>query len=68
VLDGGHVVFALYEGIARRPPGEKVVRVLINFFAALLIGLIVLLSFRDLKIIRRFMALMKDPPTAGAKP
>ncbi len=68
VLDGGHVVFALYEGIARRPPGEKVVRFLINFFAALLIVLVVLLSFRDLKIIRRIAALMKDAPPAGAKP
>jgi regulator of sigma E protease len=68
VLDGGHVVFALYEGIARRPPGEKVVRYLINFFAIVLIGLVVLLTFRDLKIVRKLKHLMDNPPAAGAKP
>ncbi|MFO7534153.1 MAG: RIP metalloprotease RseP [Kiritimatiellia bacterium] len=65
VLDGGHVVFALWEGIFRRPMPEKIVRFLINFFAALLIGLIVLLSFRDLKIIPKVMNLVRGPAPAS---
>ena len=68
VLDGGHVVFALWEGITRRPPGEKVVRVLINFFAVLLIGLIVLISFRDLKVVRLLARLMHADKTPAAAP
>jgi regulator of sigma E protease len=68
VLDGGHIVFALYEGITRRAPSEKVMRFLINFFAIVLISLIVLLTFRDLKLIRKVMGMMKDAPAAGAKP
>ncbi|NCC51448.1 MAG: RIP metalloprotease RseP [Spartobacteria bacterium] len=49
VLDGGHIVFALYEIITRRPINKKVVDTMINVFAVLLIGLFLLLSFRDVK-------------------
>jgi regulator of sigma E protease len=66
VLDGGHVVFALWEGITKRPPSEKVVRVLINGFAAILIGLIILLSFRDVRIIRKLLNVVHDPAPAPA--
>jgi len=48
VLDGGHVVFSLYEWIFRRPIHARVVNILVNAFAFLLIGLFLLLSFRDL--------------------
>lgn len=65
VLDGGHVVFALWEGIFRRPAPEKIVRFLINFFAAILIGLIIFLSFRDLKIIPKIMSLVREPAPAS---
>lgn len=47
VLDGGHIVFALYEIATRRKPNAKFVSWLSNAFAVLLIGLMVLLVFRD---------------------
>ena len=48
VLDGGHVVFALYEVCTRRKPHPKVVLVLVNACAALLLGLMALLVYRDI--------------------
>jgi regulator of sigma E protease len=47
VLDGGHILFALWEMITRRKPHPKVVEVLVNVFAVLLIGLMLLLVFKD---------------------
>jgi regulator of sigma E protease len=47
VLDGGHILFALWELITRRKPHPKVVSVLINFFAVVIIGLMLLLIVRD---------------------
>ncbi|MEI7435781.1 MAG: RIP metalloprotease RseP [bacterium] len=49
VLDGGHVVFALYEAVFRRPLPVRIVNYLTNLFAILLIGVFVLLTFRDLR-------------------
>ena len=50
VLDGGHVVFALWEIVTRRKPHPKVVNVLIYGFACLLISAVILLTFKDLKL------------------
>lgn len=47
VLDGGHIVFSLWEGVSRRKAHPKLVNGLINVFAILLIGVFVLLTFRD---------------------
>lgn len=47
VLDGGHIVFSLYEIITRRKPSARFVSIVSNLFAFLLIGLMVLLLFRD---------------------
>ena len=47
VLDGGHVVFALWEGVSRRKVHPKVVTILVNVFASLLIAVFVLLTYRD---------------------
>jgi regulator of sigma E protease len=55
VLDGGHIVFSLWEGITRRRVHPTVVNVLVNVFATLLIGVMILISYRDvlrLKVIR----------------
>lgn len=49
VLDGGHIVFALYEGIFRRPPHATVVGWAHRIFAVLLITLILLLTGRDVR-------------------
>jgi regulator of sigma E protease len=48
VLDGGHIIFALYEIITRRKPHPKVVAALVNTFAVLLIGLMLLLVYTDI--------------------
>lgn len=48
VLDGGHIVFSLWHGIARRKVNVKVQAVLINIFAVLLIGAMLILSFNDI--------------------
>lgn len=47
VLDGGHLVFLIYEGITRREPSEKVRMVAqqIGFF--LMIGLFIFVMFND---------------------
>lgn len=47
VLDGGHIVFALWELITRRKPHPRVVNVLVTGFAILLIALMILLVFKD---------------------
>ena len=47
VLDGGHIVFSLWEVVTRRPPNPKVVNVLVNIFAVMLISLFVMLSVFD---------------------
>lgn len=47
VLDGGHICFALWEGITRRKVHPKVVGTLVNVFAVLLISAMVFLSWRD---------------------
>ncbi|NNJ69757.1 MAG: RIP metalloprotease RseP [Kiritimatiellales bacterium] len=47
VLDGGHICFALWEGVTRRKVHPKVVATLVNVFAILLISAMVFLSWRD---------------------
>jgi regulator of sigma E protease len=48
VLDGGHIVFSLWHGITRRKVNVKIQTALINFFAVLLIGAILIISFNDI--------------------
>ncbi len=47
VLDGGHIMFSLWELITHRKAHPKFVNVLVNAFAILLIGTFLLLTFRD---------------------
>ena len=47
VLDGGHIVFSLWEMIFRRPLHSKIIIGLTNLFAVLLIVLFVFLTGRD---------------------
>lgn len=47
VLDGGHIVFALWEMITRKKVHPRVLTILVNVFAVLLIGLMLLLTGRD---------------------
>lgn len=48
ILDGGHIMFSLYEIIMRRPAPPKLVYVLSNIFFVLLVGAMLFLSYRDL--------------------
>jgi len=47
VLDGGHIVFSLWEMIFRRPLHSKIIVGLTNLFAVLLIVLFIFLTGRD---------------------
>lgn len=47
VLDGGHVIFSLWEVVFRRPVHRKVVNALVNLFAILLLSVFVILTYRD---------------------
>jgi len=47
VLDGGHIVFALWEIVTRRRPHPRVVNILVNAFAILLLAVFLLLTLRD---------------------
>jgi len=48
VLDGGHILFSLWEGITRRRVHAKVQMILINICAFLLIGAMLLVTFNDI--------------------
>lgn len=48
VLDGGHIVFSLWEGITRRKVNAKMQAVLVNACAILLIGAMLLLTVNDI--------------------
>jgi regulator of sigma E protease len=48
VLDGGHIVFSLWHGITRRRVNVKIQTALINFFAVLLIGAMLFITFNDI--------------------
>lgn len=60
VLDGGHVMFALYETVTRRQPNARFVHSLINVFAVLLIGMILLLVYKDIKMFSKISRLRKE--------
>ena len=47
VLDGGHLVFLAYEGVFRKPPGEKVIIALSLIGLALLLSLMLFVTFND---------------------
>ena len=47
VLDGGHIVFALWRGIFRREIPKCIVTFLVNVFAFAIIGLFLYLTFQD---------------------
>jgi regulator of sigma E protease len=49
VLDGGHISFALWEGLTHRPPGPKATALAHRIFAILLITLFALITARDIK-------------------
>jgi regulator of sigma E protease len=64
VLDGGHILVSLIETVRRRPLPPKFVVVLHNMFAILLIGLMLLITARDVR--RRFFRGGGEAPAAEA--
>lgn len=62
VLDGGHIMLSLWESITRRPASARVVGIIWNATALLLISLFVLLTWRD---VNRFF--IKRPAPAAAE-
>jgi len=48
VLDGGHILFSLWEVVFRRAPNARIVTVVTNAFAILLIGVFIILTGRDI--------------------
>lgn len=48
VLDGGHLVFLIYEGITRREPSMKVRMVLQQVGFIMIIGLMIFVTFNDI--------------------
>ena len=47
VLDGGHIMFSLWEMITKRKVHAKVVNVLVNVFMVLLMGVFLILTTKD---------------------
>lgn len=52
MLDGGHLMFLIYEGVTRREPSAKVRMMLQQIGFILLVGLIIFVTFND--ILREF--------------
>ena len=48
VLDGGHLLYYLYEGITGRPPSEEILARAQQFGMALLLALMVLVFYQDI--------------------
>lgn len=67
VLDGGHICFALWEGITRRKVHPKIVTSLINVFAILLIGAMLILTWRDVDRNWSVSRFFKKAPAAQAE-
>ncbi len=70
VLDGGHILLALIESVTRRPLSEKFVKPIFIACIALLIGLMVFVTFYDMKriyndVARSFMSSEKVPPPSA---
>jgi regulator of sigma E protease len=67
VLDGGHICFALWEGITRRKVHPRVVATLVNVFAILLLSAMVFLSWRDTDRIWNISRFFKKAPVEQAE-
>jgi len=63
VLDGGHICFALWEGITKRKVHPKIVITLTNIFAILLISVMLLLTWRDVDRTWNVSRFFKKAPT-----
>lgn len=64
-FDGGHIVFALWETITRKPINQRVFAAIINTLFVLVFGLLVFLSYRDVaRLIWPRWTRNETPPSA----
>ena len=73
VLDGGHIVFGLIEMALGKPLPNSLIKILSNIFVALLIGLMIFVTFSDSRrLYREFFPASegekKNAPPPAAKP
>ena len=50
VLDGGHMVFLIWEGVTRRRPSERVLVAATYFGMAFVLGLMILVLYLDIVV------------------
>ncbi len=48
VLDGGHILFYLYEGIMKKPPSDNIMRYLMSFGVVFLVSVMIFATFNDI--------------------
>ncbi len=68
VLDGGHIVFSLWEAVTRRRVHPKVVGALVNVFAVLLIGAFLILTYRDATRLNKVFGILKRETADQVEP
>jgi len=71
VLDGGHIMFSLWEWVARKPASPKLVNALVNVFVVLIMGFLVFITFRDMDRLtpaRRFFKYVAGKFHGDSKP
>lgn len=61
ILDGGHIMVALFEWITGRKPYRRLIVGLANVMVAILLTLMVVLSIRDVGLIRRINTTYETP-------
>ena len=61
VLDGGHILFSLWEVVSRRPANDRFVAVLVNTFAVLIVGLLLFITYRDVNLFRKLHHSRAEP-------
>lgn len=68
VLDGGHILFSIIEIVIRRPLPAKLMKPICTAFVALLIFLMLFVTFNDINRITNFTKfLQKEKPTVEIK-
>lgn len=66
LLDGGHILFFLWEGITKRRVHPKVANALVNTFGSLLIAGLLYINIRDVIRLPKFFKLVREKPAVEA--
>lgn len=61
ILDGGHIMVALFEIITGKKPYKRLIVGLANVMVVVLIGVMVILSFRDVLLFKKIRTLDSEP-------